>query len=131
MQRSPALFVQNQRRSNRILAATQNVVVTAAMVSEIALEMKIQAATESTTVTASAEPADTKEPSGTNTVGDSAVRNMPNIDERFESLLPLIPGVDRGPNGLINMKGARTSRGSTCAYRRKKVSGHGPSPGLM
>jgi hypothetical protein len=92
------------------LAATQNVVVTAATVSEIALEMKIQAATESTTVTASAEPADTTEPSGTNTVGESAVRNMPNIDEQFQSLLPLIPGVVRGPNGLINMKGARTSQ---------------------
>jgi hypothetical protein len=92
------------------LAATQIVVVTAATVSEITLEMKIQAATESTTVTASAEPADTKEPSGTNTVGDSAVRNMPNIDEQFQSLLPLIPGVVRGPNGLINMKGARTSQ---------------------
>jgi hypothetical protein len=92
------------------LSATQNVVVTTATVSEIALEMKIQAATQSTTVTASAEPADTKESSGTNTVGDSAVRNMPNIDERFQSLLPLIPGVVRGPNGLINMKGARTSQ---------------------
>jgi len=92
------------------LAATQNVEVTPATVAEIALEMKIQAAIESTTVTASAEPADTKEPSGANTVGESAVRNMPNIDEQFQSLLPLIPGVVRGPNGLINMKGARTSQ---------------------
>jgi hypothetical protein len=92
------------------LAAAQHVVVTAAIVSEIALEMKMQAATESITVTASAEPAETKAPSGTNTVGDSAVRNMPNIDEQFQSLLPLIPGVVRGPNGLINMKGARTSQ---------------------
>ena len=92
------------------LAATQNVIIRAATVSEIALEMKIQAATESTTVTASAEPADTREPSGTNIVGDSAVRNMPNIDEQFQSLLPLIPGVVRGPNGLINMKGARASQ---------------------
>jgi hypothetical protein len=92
------------------MAATQNVVVAAATISEIALEMKIQAATESTTVTASAEPADIKQPSGINTVGDSAIRNMPNIDEQFQSLLPLIPGVVRGPNGLINMKGARSSQ---------------------
>lgn len=92
------------------LAATQNVVVTAATVSEITLEMKVQAVAESTTVTASAEPADTKEPSGINTVGESAVKNMPNIDEQFQSLLPLIPGVVRGPNGLINMKGAQTSQ---------------------
>jgi len=92
------------------LAATQNVVVTAATVSEIALEMKVQTATESTTVTASAEPAETQQPSGTSTVNETAVRNMPNIDEQFQSLLPLIPGVVRGPNGLINLKGSRTSQ---------------------
>lgn len=61
-------------------------------------------------MTASADPVDTKEPSGTSTVGESAVKNMPNIDEHFESLLPLVPGVVRGPNGLINMKGARSSQ---------------------
>jgi hypothetical protein len=42
------------------LAATRDVVVTSAKVSEIALEMKIHAASEATTVTASAEPADAR-----------------------------------------------------------------------
>jgi hypothetical protein len=92
------------------LAATQNVLVAAATVSEITLEMKIHAPTESTTVTATAEPTDIKEQSGSNTIGESEVKNMPNIDERFQSLLPLVPGVVRGPNGLINMKGARASQ---------------------
>ncbi len=92
------------------LAARQSVLVTRGTSSHVELEMKVQAVSESTTVTASAEPADTKEPSGTSTVGESAVRNMPNVDERFQSLLPLIPGVVRGPNGLINMKGARASQ---------------------
>jgi hypothetical protein len=99
------------------LAATQNVLVTAATISEMALAMKVQTATESTTVTASAEPAETNEPSGINTVGESAVKNMPNIDEQFQSLLPLIPGVVRGPNGLINMKGARTSQNGSLVNR--------------
>jgi hypothetical protein len=44
------------------LTVTQIVVVTTATISAIALEMKIQAATESTTVTASAEPSVAKEP---------------------------------------------------------------------
>jgi hypothetical protein len=92
------------------MAARHGVLVTRGVASQVELEMKLQAVAESTTVTASAEPADTKKPSGTDTVGDSAVRNMPNIDEQFQSLLPLIPGVVRGPNGLINMKGARTSQ---------------------
>jgi outer membrane receptor protein involved in Fe transport len=90
--------------------ATQNIEVRAGSVSQLELEMKVEAVTESATVTAGAEPADIKEPSGTSTVGESAVRNMPNSDEHFQSLLPLIPGVVRGPSGLINMKGARASQ---------------------
>ena len=93
------------------MGATQGVVVTAGAVSQVQLEMKLEAVTESTTVTASASSMNTKnEPSGTNTIGESAVQNMPNVDEHFQSLLPLIPGVVRGPNGLINMKGARASQ---------------------
>ena len=92
------------------LTATQNVDVRAASVSELELEMKVQLVAESATVTASAEAVATKEPSGTNTVGESAVEKMPNTDEQFQSLLPLVPGVVRGPNGLINMKGAQNSQ---------------------
>jgi hypothetical protein len=93
------------------MTVTQEVVVTAGAVSQVELEMKLEAVTESTTVTASTNSVDTKnEPSGTNTIGESAVQNMPNVDEHFQSLLPLIPGVVRGPNGLINMKGARASQ---------------------
>ena len=92
------------------LTATQNVDVRSASVSQLDLEMKVQVVAESTTVTASAETVDTKEPSGTSTVGESAVEHMPNIDEQFQSLLPLVPGVVRGPNGLINMKGAQNSQ---------------------
>jgi hypothetical protein len=93
------------------MGATLGVVVTAGAVSQVQLEMKLEAVKESTTVTASTNPVDTRnEPSGTNTIGESAMQNMPNIDEHFQSLLPLIPGVVRGPNGLINMKGARASQ---------------------
>src|SRR6185369_16688877 len=92
------------------LSGTQNVEVRAGSVSKLELEMKVQALTESTTVTASTDLVDAKESSGTTAVGQSAVEHMPNRDEHFESLLPLIPGVVRGPNGRINMKGARVSQ---------------------
>jgi hypothetical protein len=92
------------------MAAEQNLTVQEGVVLEAALEMRLQAVTESTTVTASAEPVDTTQASGTNTIGQSTVRNMANRDERFENLLPLVPGVVRGPNGRINMKGARASQ---------------------
>jgi len=92
------------------LTATQNIEVRAGSVSRLELEMKVQAVTESATVTASADPVDTKGSSGTDSVGESAVVHMPNRDEHFENLLPLVPGVVRGPNGQINMKGARASQ---------------------
>jgi len=92
------------------MTATQNLVVAAGNVSEVALEVKVEAVNESITVTGTANQVDTKEASGTNTVGESAVRNMPNRDERIDGLLPLVPGVVRGPNGRINMKGARATQ---------------------
>jgi outer membrane receptor protein involved in Fe transport len=91
------------------LSATQTVIVNAGSVSAVSLETKLVAVTESTTVTASSDQVDTKESSGTTTIGESTVDHMPNRDERFEDLLPLVPGVVRGPSGRINMKGARAS----------------------
>ena len=91
------------------LAATQNIEVRAGSVSQLELEMKVQAVTESTTVTASTEQVDTKESSGSPIIAQSTVAHAPNRNERFEDLLPLVPGVVRGPNGRINMKGARPS----------------------
>jgi len=92
------------------LSATQTTVVSAGAVSELGLEMKLQAVVESATVTASTNQVDTKETSGSTTIDESAVKHMPNQNERFEDLLPLVPGVVRGPDGRINMKGARASQ---------------------
>jgi hypothetical protein len=72
------------------LAANRTIEVAAGSPSEIALEMKVQVVVESTMVTAA--QIDPKESPGTTTIGESAVRNLPNLDERFNSLLPLIPG---------------------------------------
>jgi len=92
------------------LSASQNIEVRSGSVSQLELEMKLQVVAESTTVTASSDPVDAKESSGNNTIGESTVEHMPNRDEHFENLLPLVPGVVRGPNGQINMKGARASQ---------------------
>lgn len=92
------------------LTTQENITVTAGAVSEIALEMMVQNIVESTTVSASADTVDSKQSAGIGTIGESAIRNMPNVDERIDSLLPLIPGVVRGPNGLINLKGAGASQ---------------------
>jgi len=92
------------------LAAEQEAVVAPETITEITVELKVEAVQESVTVTSDANQVDTKEASGTNTVGESTVKNMPNRNERMDGLLPLVPGVVRGPNGRINMKGARATQ---------------------
>ncbi len=98
------------------MIATQTVAVVVGTVSQAPLQMKVDVVSASTTVTATANALGTEAPAGSNTVGESAVRDMPNLSERFESLLPLIPGVVRGRdgeinlNGVINLNGARSSQ---------------------
>ncbi len=91
------------------LTASLQISVTEGVTTQVDVEMTIAAVKESTTVTASAESVDTKEPSGKNSIGESTIENVPNANEKFESVLPLVPGVVRGPSGTINLKGARAS----------------------
>lgn len=50
-------------------------------------------------------------------IGEAAIEQrvlaqVPLATERFEDALPLVPGVVRGPDGLLNMKGARADQSS-------------------
>ena len=77
-------------------------------VASVSVELQIALLKESVTVTADAErSADSSEQA---TIGKSAILNAPNKSDRSDDTLPLIPGVVRGPDGLINMKGARSSQ---------------------
>jgi len=77
---------------------------------ELDLEMTLAEVHQSVDVTATVEGLDTIESSATATVEESTLRDAPMINERFEDTLPLLPGVVRGPDGLINLKGARTTQ---------------------
>jgi len=90
------------------MIAIQTIEVTAAKTADVPLEMKVEAVSESTTVTAKTD--ETQDSAAVSTVSGSTVNTVPNTNERFESLLPLVPGVVRGPDGSINMKGARSSQ---------------------
>jgi hypothetical protein len=63
-----------------------------------------------TTVTVRANETDGGGPSPTGTISEKLLQDAPNWNERFESLLPLIPGVVRGPDGHINLKGASSTQ---------------------
>jgi hypothetical protein len=76
----------------------------------VQIVMDIDIVKESVTVNGSAEPTIATEPEQQGEVGRSTVLNAPTKDDRADTLLPLLPGVVRGPDGLINMKGARSSQ---------------------
>jgi hypothetical protein len=93
------------------LVGSAAAIVQAGAVLDVPVRLNVETVKESLTVHAAEDPVIPRDPSAEETVNRSAVLNTPNKYERFDSLLPLIPGVVRGPDGLINMKGARASQG--------------------
>ena len=93
------------------LGGSNVVTVSPGAVADASIELNLALLKESVTVTASAELPSSVEPSEQASIGKSAILNAPNKTDRADALLPLIPGVVRGPDGLINMKGARSSQG--------------------
>ena len=92
------------------LLATQVVTVEMGKVAEISLDLKPTTVQDSVTVTSTADDGQTSSPSPSGTITTSALQNAPNVDDRAESILPTLPGVVRGPDGRINMKGARNTQ---------------------
>ncbi len=92
------------------LRGSSVVEVLAGKVLDSPVELKAEAMQESVTVTADSPPAAVTEPSDQTALDKATIVNTPNKLDRVDALLPLIPGVVRGPDGLINMKGARSSQ---------------------
>jgi hypothetical protein len=83
--------------------------VTAGTSSTVPLEMNVTMVSNTVNVTATQDfIAD--ESAQHNIISQSVVEKAPNQDEKIDSLLPLVPGVVRGPDGRINMKGAQATQ---------------------
>src|ERR1700728_2682312 len=83
--------------------------VTAGTSSTVPLEMNVTTVSNTVNVTAT-EAFVADESAQRNTITQSVVEKAPNREEKVESLLPLVPGVVRGPDGRINMKGAQATQ---------------------
>jgi hypothetical protein len=77
--------------------------------STVPVEMNVVAVNSTINVTAS-DTAQGEESAQQNTISQSVVEKAPNQEEKIESLLPLVPGVVRGPDGRINIKGAQATQ---------------------
>jgi outer membrane receptor protein involved in Fe transport len=76
----------------------------------VLVELQLKPAEVKSSVTVTATAPETKEPAPSETISEKTLRDAPNVNERFESSLPLVPGVLRGPDGHINLKGARNTQ---------------------
>ncbi len=112
------------------LVATEVVTVETGKVAELSLELKPEAVQESVTVTATANEAIATDPSPSGTVTSSTLQNAPNIDDRTASILPTLPGVVRGPDGRINMKGARSTQSGSLVNSANATDPATGNPGL-
>jgi outer membrane receptor for ferrienterochelin and colicin len=83
--------------------------VTQGTSSNVAVEMNVTVVSNTVNVTAT-EAFVAGESAQHNTISQSVVEKAPNQEEKIESLLPLVPGVVRGPDGRINMKGAQATQ---------------------
>ncbi|MBI4470125.1 MAG: TonB-dependent receptor, partial [Acidobacteria bacterium] len=74
------------------------------------IRLEIEELRESVTVQAEAEGIATTEAAPAAEIKQDTLQTVPLVNERFTEALPLIPGVVRGPDGLLNVKGARASQ---------------------
>src|SRR6266498_1892392 len=66
----------------------------------------------SETVTVKEDPTDASKTDSTTpaVLSGATLRDAPLIDQKFQDALPLLPGVVRGPDGTLNIKGTRPSQ---------------------
>jgi len=91
------------------LNATFAVEVKPGTTSVAPIELGMATVASMVTVAAS-EPPPSEESAQKSTIGGQIVQEAPNQNEKIEDLLPLVPGVVRGPDGRINMKGAQATQ---------------------
>jgi TonB dependent receptor/Carboxypeptidase regulatory-like domain len=77
---------------------------------EVLVPLELKPLEVTTSVVVKTDQIETKNPAPSETVSEKTLRYAPNVNERFESSLPLIPGVVRGPDGRVNLKGTRNTQ---------------------
>ena len=93
------------------LAGKLSVDVAEGVMVAAAIPLELTAVTSSVSVTAAeSNVATVSTETSPATLTQDTVETAPNTNEKIESLLPLVPGVVRGPDGKINMKGARSTQ---------------------
>jgi len=92
-------------------SAVKTVAVKPAAAESLALQLDIEALHEEVTVVASQGTVDGSSVGArVDRITASVMQTAPIASERFQDALPLIPGVVRGPDGLLNINGTRSNQ---------------------
>ncbi len=110
------------------LDVTQSMTVEPGKIAATDLELKPIEVKTSVTVSDSATEVPAAAP--IQTISATTVQNAPNQNDRTESVLPLVPGVVRGPDGRINLKGARNTQSGSLVNSANATDPATGSPGL-
>lgn len=89
---------------------TKTVDVTEASTLELSFQLGLQTVEEKITVTAAAPPIEILQTSPKEELSGATSQDAPLAEERVTDTIPLLPGVVRGSDGLLNIKGARASQ---------------------
>src|SRR5206468_6160025 len=92
--------------------------------SSAAIQLRLDTLREEVTVRAKQLPVDSDSIGGrVERVTSVVMQQAPIVSDRFQDALPLIPGVVRGPDGLLNISGTRSNQ-SALTFN----SANGPDP---
>ncbi len=92
---------------------SQNVTVHEKDDLHLAFVLRVKKRTEQVEVSAESNGVETTSTNSSSGLNQDILESLPLLNENFQSALPLLPGVIRGPDGLLNIKGGRADQSST------------------
>src|SRR6185295_10926120 len=88
---------------------TESVTVRAGVTTLQSIGLEVEDVSANITVVASGDGVNATDAATPVSFGHDKLQTVPLVNERFQDALPLVPGVVRGPDGLLNVKGARSN----------------------
>jgi hypothetical protein len=89
---------------------TESVKVPAGVTTLNRIELEVEEVSANVTVVAEGDGVNTTDAAPPASFRHDTLQTVPLVNERFQDALPLVPGVVRGPDGVLNVKGARASQ---------------------
>jgi len=74
------------------------------------IDLEIESLQNEVTVVSEGEGVNTSDVTQATSFKQERLETLPLVNERFQDAIPLVPGVVRGPDGLLNLKGARSAQ---------------------